>query len=62
MDCFLTYGPQPIIVVIMRGFKRCSSGLEREPLELVLARAQVARAAVLLHFRILGDPLRVEVL
>ena len=61
MARFLTYGPQRVVGV-MRGFKSCSRVLEREPLELVLARAEVARAAVLLHFRILGNPLRVEIL
>jgi hypothetical protein len=61
MACFLTYRPQPTIV-IMRGFKRCPGVLKRESLELVLARAEVARAALLLNSGILGDPLRVEVL
>ncbi len=46
----------------MRRLQRCAPFLERESHELIAARAEVARAAGLLGFGILRDPLRVEIL
>jgi hypothetical protein len=61
LACLLPNRAQ-LVDFMMRRLKRFAALLEREPLELVLARPEVARAARLLGFGILCDPLRVEVL